>query len=104
MTTHISKGTCSEVDPPSPVCRNINRIEIAHGCGPQPQIPIYFTGYVKLSSWRGNALRPNRPVSPNVHGVHIANHTILDPGFYYSCIISTTALVSHLGNYFIFFC
>ena len=51
---------------------------------------------------RWYSLGPGRTIGPNMHGVHIANNALLYPGFDLARIITTAALVAHLGYYFVF--
>src|SRR5262245_8444240 len=104
MTTHIAKRSRTKVYPSSPVSRNIDRVKVTYWCGSEPKVPVNFLRDIKFSCWSRNALRPNRPVCPYMHGMNIPNDTFLDPCLHHPGIVTTAALVSHLCDHLIFLC
>ena len=104
MAAHVAQRTRAILPPPAPVERH-QLIDVGPGRGrAQPQVPVQFFGHSTSRGARpSNALGPNGPVGPAIHGVYLADELGIVPFLQLPHSVVRSALIAHLGYHFVAF-
>ena len=82
----------------APAERMIGRVVRPHRRRPDPQVPVEPVRHGGRVGRPRHALRPDRPVRPAVHFVHLADRAVLDPLLDQADALARAPLVAHLGD------
>ena len=79
MAAHVTERSGPEIGPAPPVERVVDGVIRTFGSGSEPQVPIEALRHGGRVGGTVDALRPDRPVAPDVHLAHRPEHTGLHP-------------------------
>src|SRR5881394_3156981 len=115
VTSHIAERTGAEIEPTAPIERRVDtlfaparrgnvgalRTHIfvrAHWGRAQPEVPFETVGDRIFARWTSDALRPDRPIAPDMDLFDGSDDAALNEFDRATKAIFGTALVAHLGH------
>ncbi len=108
MASHISQGTCAELNPSTPEDRGIDRMVRARLGGPEPQVPVQrirdLRGICGPRQPGGKAISTLRPIGPGVNFTNLADCTVPDPFAAPADRFRRVTLIPHLCGNIVFAC